>query len=147
MPIPPQRLLRPGALKRAVLFVDRGVIMRRVIPARLLFDLDELDLIHDAHLCYGLQRESDYALVPGFRARAVAYAALLMPPEKHDFLYRHVMPLHDVVRFARGQVSTFEMERAELFDHVQGGDRSSLYGKGGRRPPFDPHLGFSDELA
>lgn len=126
--------MRAGALNRGVLLVDRGVTVRRVIPVPVLIALDEAHLARDAHLTYGVQFESgpmsihEANVQRGFVARACAYVALMLSPSKQAYLYENVMSLEDIVRFGRGPLSQFEIDRAELFDHVQGGNRAELLG-------------------
>jgi hypothetical protein len=126
--VTPVRTLRPGPLTRAVLTVDRGVIMRRVIPVPVMVALDERHLFADAHLCYGADDDAS-ADVRGFRARALVYAALTLSPDKQRYLYDHVMSLDAIVRDAALVPATrFERDRAELFDAIQGGNRAELLG-------------------
>jgi hypothetical protein len=126
--VAPKLYMRPGALRRSVLLADRGVAVRRVIPVPILVALDEAHLAKDAHLMYGVQFESGPSAERGFVARACAYAALMMSPSQQAYLYEHVMSLEDIVRYGRGPVPQFEIDRAELFDHVQGGNRAELLG-------------------
>lgn len=124
--VPPLRTLRPGALSRAVLAVDRGCRLCRVIPMPVMIALDEPHLIMDAHLCHG-GIEGDALL--GFKARACAYAATTLSRDKQRFLYDNVMSLEDIVRAAElVPLSPFEVGRAELFDAIQGGNRAVLLG-------------------
>ena len=132
--VAPRHYMRPGALRRAVLLADRGVAVKRIIPVPILVALDEAHLAKDAHLTYGAQfetgpsaaREADTQR--GFVARGCAYVAMMLSPSKQAYLYEHVMSLEDIVRYGRGPVSQFEIDRAELFDHVQGGNRAELLG-------------------
>ena len=124
--VPPLRTLRAGPLKRAVLTVDRGAVLRRVIPVPVMIALDERHLFMDAHLCYGESTDLD---LRGFKARALAYAAMTLSPSKARYLFDSVLALETVVRDAAAvPVSQFEMDRAELFDAIQGGNRASLLG-------------------
>lgn len=130
----PQHYMRTGALRRSVLLADRGIALRRVIPVQILVALDEVHLAKDAHLTYGIQfdtgpcadREREVQL--GFVARGCAYAAMLMRPNQQAYLYEHVMSLEDIIRYSKKPVSQFEIDRAELFDHIQGGNRAKLLG-------------------
>ena len=131
----PPKLLRPGVLKRTVLLVDRGLEVRRVVPVKLAMELDEPWMTSDAHLCYGVQHlegpaaRAEALTLLGFRARAVAYAAILLRPDKRQYLYDYAMPLADILEHARTvPVTNFERDRAELFDLLQHGDRSALLG-------------------
>jgi hypothetical protein len=132
--VAPQKYMRPGALRRAVLLADRGVLVKRVIPVPILVALDEAHLAKDAHLTYGVQFETgpsadrEAEIQRGFVARACAYVAMMLSPSKQAYLYENVMSLEDIVRYGRGPVSQFEIDRAELFDHVQGGNRAELLG-------------------
>jgi len=119
----PLRTLRPGPLSRALLLVDRGETVRRVIPVPIMIALDEPQLLTDAHLCHG----GDFDRV--FTARAAAYAAFLLSPEKRRFLFDNFMTLEDMTDLVRSKpASSSELARAELFDAVQGGNRASLLG-------------------
>jgi hypothetical protein len=132
--VAPKHYMRPGALRRAILLADRGISIKRVIPVPILVAMDEAHLAKDAHLTYGVQFESgpssarEAEIQLGFVARGCAYAAMLLSPSKQAYLYEHVMSLEDIVRYGRGPVSRFEIDRAELFDHVQGGNRAELLG-------------------
>lgn len=126
--VPPARTLRAGPLNRAVLTVDRGIVLRRVIPMPVMIALDERHLFMDAHLCYGESADSP-ADLRGFKARALAYAAMTLSPSKARYLFDSVLPLEAVIRdSALVPVSQFEMDRAELFDAIQGGNRAALLG-------------------
>ena len=133
--IRPPKLMRAGSLQRAVLLVDRGVKVLRVIPVPVLLAIDEKDLVLDAHLCYAVRHVTGLAAVAertkqyGFVARACAYAALMLSPAKREYVYEHVMSLADIVRYSEGIPTTaFERYRAETFDAIQGGNRSKLLG-------------------
>lgn len=131
----PRKLMRPGVLKRAVLVVDRGLEVRRVVPVKLAVELDEPWMTSDAQLCYGVQHvdgpaaKAEALTLLGFRARACAYAALLLSPDKRQYLYDYAMPLADILEHARTvPVTDFERDRAELFDLLQDGNRAALLG-------------------
>jgi hypothetical protein len=132
--VAPNHYMRPGALRRAVLLADRGIAIKRVIPVPILVAMDEAHLAKDAHLTYGVQFETgpsaarEAEIQRGFVARSCAYVAMLLSPSKQAYLYEHVMSLEDIVRYGRGPVSQFEIDRAELFDHIQGGNRAELLG-------------------
>lgn len=143
--VPPVRTLRAGALNRAVLTVDRGITLRRVIPVPVMIALDERHLFMDAHLCYG-ESADEIADLRGFKARALAYAAMTLSPSKARYLFDNVMTLEAIVRDAATvPASQFELDRAELFDAIQGGNRATLLGV---RPtdlrvagvPAEPHM-------
>lgn len=125
-----QRPMRPGTLKRTVLLADRSTVFHRVIPVPMLIAMDEPGLILDAHLCYGTTAGVRTEDMAGFFARACAYAACLVSPEKQSFIYDNVMSLEEIMRYNDNiPISSFEWDRAELFDAIQGGNRLSLLGK------------------
>jgi len=124
---PPVFTMRPSALARAVQLVDRGAFVRRVIPIPVMIALDEPALLMDAHLCFGVSEGE--AVPPGFAARATAYAAFLLSPEKRRFLFDSHLSLDDIMRVSADEPPTaHEIARAELFDAVQGGTRAVLLG-------------------
>lgn len=131
----PPKLLRPGVLKRTVLLVDRGLEVRRIVPVKLAMEIDEPWMTSDGHLCYGVQHvegpaaRAEALTLVGFKARACAYAALLLTPDKRRYLYEYVMSLDDILKHARTvPLTDFERDRAELFDLLQDGDRAGLLG-------------------
>lgn len=124
---PPVFTMRVGALVRAVQLVDRGAAVRRVIPMPVMVALDEPALILDAHLCFA---PSEGEPIPaGFVARATAYAAFILSPEKRRFLLDSCLSLDELIRASAAEPPTpHERARAELFDAVQGGNRAALFG-------------------
>ena len=137
--VAPRQYMRGGALRRAVLLADRGVAVRRVIPVPILVAMDEAHLARDAHLTYGHDGMSA-AQERGFVARACAYAATIMSPSQQAFLYEHVMPLDQIVRDGAQPTTRFEVDRAELFDAIQGGNRARMLGEPDAVESVHPHL-------
>jgi hypothetical protein len=145
--VPPVRTLRAGALNRAVLTVDRGVVLRRIIPVPVMIALDERHLFMDAHLCYG-ESADEIVDLRGFKARALAYAAMTLSPSKARYLLDAVMPAEAIARDAAlVPVTQFELNRAELFDAIQGGNRATLLGvratdlRVAKKPlEYEPHM-------
>lgn len=141
--VAPKTYMNARALNRNVMLVDRGVAVRRVIPVAVLVAMDEAHLARDAHLTYGVQHETgpmavvEREIQRGFVARACAYAATIMSPSQQAFLYEHVMPLDQIVKDSRLPLTQFEIDRAELFDHIQGGNRAKMLGK---MPPMEPEV-------
>lgn len=137
--VPPQKYMNARELHRNVVLVDRGVGVRRVIPVPILIALDEPRLARDAHLMYGVQH--DGVADRGFVARAVAYAAIMMSPSQQAFLYEHVMPLDQIVRDGRLPTTQFEIDRARLFDQLQGGNRAEMLGEAAQpEESVHPHM-------
>ena len=124
---PPTELLHPRMLRKAVLAIDSGKYIRRVISPKILLALDEPALLNDAHLVYainyvdGLEAVDEAQKLIGFKARATAYAACIVPPEKRWFIYENVMPLKDIFRLHEEiPVSEHEIFRARFVDRLQG---------------------------